>query len=78
MLTAIVCQLPRHHQPAAVVPCGGGALAARLQGEAMAGNNPFLLHVAIHVLQGVKVPFPQFLLNHGSDNLPLPHQSEVD
>ena len=27
-------------------------------------------HVAVHVLQRVKakVPFPQFLLNHGSDN----------
>ena len=36
----------------------------------IAGNNPFLLHVAVHVLQGVKakVAFPQFLLNHGLDN----------
>jgi hypothetical protein len=33
-------------------------------------------HVAVHVLQRVKakVPFPQFLLNHGSDN---PHNSLV-
>ena len=32
--------------------------------------NPFLLNVMVHVLQGVKakVPFPQFLLNHGGDN----------
>ena len=32
--------------------------------------NPFLLNVIVHVLQGVKakVPFPQFLLNHGGDN----------
>ena len=39
--------------------------------ETIAGNNPFLLYVAVHSgLQGVKakVPFPQFLLNHGSDN----------
>ena len=32
--------------------------------------NPFLLNFMVHVLQGVKakVPFPQFLLNHGGDN----------
>jgi hypothetical protein len=32
--------------------------------------NPFFLNVMVHVLQGVKakVPFPQFLLNHGGDN----------
>ena len=44
---------------------GGGALGLRQ--EAIAGNNSFLLHVAVHVLQGVKakVPLPQFLLNHG-------------
>ena len=30
-------------------------------------NNPFLLHVVVHALHGVKakVPFTQFLLNHG-------------
>ena len=35
--------------------------------ETISGNNPFLLHVVVHVLQGVKakVPLPQFLLNHG-------------
>jgi hypothetical protein len=34
---------------------------------AIAGNNPFLLHVTVYVLQGVKakVPFAQFLLSHG-------------
>ena len=40
---------------------------AGLKRETFAGNNPFLLHVVVHVLQGVKakVPFTQFLLNHG-------------
>ena len=38
--------------------------------------NPFLLNVMVHVLQGVKakVPFPQFLLNHGGD---IPNYSLV-
>ena len=38
-----------------------------LKWETIAGNNPFLVHVAAHVFQGVKakVPFPQFILNHG-------------
>ena len=41
--------------------------AAGLRRETIAGNNPFLLHVMVHVLQGVKakVPFPQFRLNNG-------------
>ncbi|CAL8388482.1 unnamed protein product [Gadus morhua 'NCC'] len=45
---------------AAVVPRGGGASSAGLWRETIAGNNPFFLHVAVHVLQGVKaeVPFP--------------------
>ena len=44
----------------AVVPGGGGQRAAGLQWETIAANNPFLLHVVVHVLQGVKakVPFP--------------------
>ena len=58
---------------AAVVPRGGCALRQRAAGhrrETIAGNNPFLLHVVVHVLQGVKakVPFPQFILHHGWDN----------
>ncbi|CAL8377548.1 unnamed protein product [Boreogadus saida] len=38
-----------------------------LGSEAQAGDNPCLHHVVVHVLQGVKakVPFRQFLLNHG-------------
>ena len=53
----------RRWSPTASVPRGGGAPAAGLRRETIAGNNPFLLHVAVHVLQGVKakVPFPQFL-----------------
>ena len=40
---------------------------AGLKQETFAANNPFLLHVVVHVLEGVKakVPFPQFILNHG-------------
>ena len=40
---------------------------AGLKRETFAANNPFLLHVVVHVLEGVKdkVPFPQFILNHG-------------
>ncbi|CAL8338343.1 unnamed protein product [Boreogadus saida] len=54
----------------------GGSPSAGLKRETFAANNPFLLHVVVHVLEGVKakVPFPQFLLNHGSDN---PHNSLV-
>ena len=35
--------------------------------ETFAANNPFLLHVVVHVLEGVKakVPSPQFILNFG-------------
>ena len=53
----------RHHRPEALVPRGGGTSAAGLQWETIAGINPFLLHVAVYVLKGVKakVPFP----NHG-------------
>ena len=38
-----------------------------LERESFAAINPFLLHVVVHVLEGVKakVPFPQFILNHG-------------
>ena len=52
--------LPRRC-PEAVVP---RHRAAGLRQERTTGNNPFLLHVAVHVLQGDKgkVPFPQFLL----------------
>ena len=55
---------------AAVVLSSGGASLQRAAGfrrETIPGNNPFLLHVAVHVLQGVraKVPFPQFPLNYG-------------
>ena len=40
---------------------------AGLKQETNEGNNPFRLHLVVHVLQGVKakVPFPQLLLNHG-------------
>ena len=40
---------------------------AGLKWGTFAANNPFLLHVVVHVLQGVKakVPFPQYLLNYG-------------
>ena len=40
---------------------------AGLKRETFAGNNPFLLDVVVHVLQGVKakIIFPQFILNHG-------------
>ena len=40
---------------------------AGLKRETFAGNNPFLLHVVVLVLQGVKakVPFPQFYVHHG-------------
>ena len=40
---------------------------AGLKRETFAANNPFLLHVVVHVLEGVKakVPLPQFILNHG-------------
>ena len=48
---------------------GSGPLAAGsgLRRETFAANNPFRLHVVVHVLEGVKakVPFPQFILNHG-------------
>ena len=53
---------------AAVVPSGGSGSGLRqrvagLRQERIAGNDPFLLHFAVHVglLQGVKakVPFPQ-------------------
>ncbi|CAL8321476.1 unnamed protein product [Boreogadus saida] len=42
---------------------GSGEREAGLEWETIAGNNPFLLHVGVHVLQGVKAkaPFPQFL-----------------
>ena len=33
---------------------GGGASEAGLKRETISGNNPFLLHVLVHVLQGVK------------------------
>ncbi|CAL8321932.1 unnamed protein product [Boreogadus saida] len=40
---------------------------AGLKRETLAANNPFLLHVVVHVLEGVKakVNLPQFILNHG-------------
>ena len=41
------------------------------RGETIPGNNSFLFHVVVQSgLQGVKakIPFPQFLLNHGRDN----------
>ena len=48
---------PRHHRPAAVVPRGGVASRQRA-----AGDKPFLLHVAVHIIQEVKakVPLPPF------------------
>ena len=64
------CLPPEPRQRAVLVLRGGGASrqrAAGLRRETIAGNNPFLLHVVVHVLQGdkAKVPFPKFLLNHG-------------
>ena len=43
---------------------GSGGKQSR---STITGNNPFLLHVTVNVLQGVEaiVLFPQFLLNHG-------------
>ena len=38
--------------------CGGGPSAARLRQETTVVNNPFFLHAAVHVFQGVK---PKFL-----------------
>ena len=40
---------------------------AGLKRETFGANNPFLLHVVVHVLEGVKakVPSPQFILNLG-------------
>ena len=48
----------------------GGGPSAGLKRETFAANNPFLLHVVVHVLEGVKakVPSPQFILNLGWDN----------
>ena len=45
----------------------GGGPSAGLKRETFAANNPFLLHVVVHVLEGVKakVPSPQFILNLG-------------
>ena len=45
----------------------GGVPSAGLKLETFAANNPFLLHVVVHVLEGVKakVPSPQFILNLG-------------
>jgi hypothetical protein len=42
---------------------GTTASAAGLRRETIAGSYPFLLHVAVQELEGVKakVPFPQFL-----------------
>ena len=50
--------------PLAVVP---RQREAGLKRETFASNNPFLLHVVVHVLEGVKakVPSPQFILNLG-------------
>ena len=47
LLPAACCPLPAAE---AVVP---RQRAAGLQRETIAGNNPFLLHVVVHVLQGV-------------------------
>ncbi|CAL8314471.1 unnamed protein product [Boreogadus saida] len=45
----------------------GGGPSAGLKRETFAANNPFLLHVVVHVLEGVKakVPSPQLILNLG-------------
>ncbi|CAL8388311.1 unnamed protein product [Boreogadus saida] len=45
----------------------GGGPSAGLKRETFAANNPFLLHVVVHVLEGVKakVPSPQFIPNLG-------------
>ena len=45
----------------------GGGPSAGLKRETFASNNPFLLHVVVHVFEGVKakVPSPQFILNLG-------------
>ena len=50
------CLLPEPHCRGNTVSEGGSR-----------GHNPFLLHVVVHVLQGVKakVLFPLFLLHHG-------------
>ena len=52
--------------------CRAEALVPRqrevgLKRETLAANNPFLLRVVVHVLEGVKakVPSPQFILNLG-------------
>ena len=49
-----------------------------LKRETIAGNNPFVLHVMVHVLQGVKakVPFPQFLTPTTSLVVEIPETSE--
>ena len=43
---------------AAVVPRGGGQREAGLRRETIAGNNAFLLHVVVHLHQGVKAKVP--------------------
>ncbi|CAL8388404.1 unnamed protein product [Boreogadus saida] len=45
----------------------GGGPSAGLKRETFAANDPFLLHVVVHVLEGVKakVPSPQFILKLG-------------
>ena len=76
MLPAIVdlrfspdgASLPRDHRLSSGQQAAGSRQReAGLKRETIAANNPFLLHVVVHVLHGVKtkVPFPQFLLNHG-------------
>ena len=74
---ALCCPLPAAEHRGASRRWGLAAVGPRqraaqgpLRPETVAGNNPFLLHVALHVLQGVKakVSFPQVLLNHGWDN----------
>ena len=47
-----------------------GGPSAGLKLETFAANNPFLLHVVVHVLDGVKakVPSPQLILNLAWDN----------